>query len=279
MSTSKTSKTSKPRATRQKQTRGLTLDVIQGPLLSGSLSSSITKEGSTFRIGRTKASKLQIKDETVSEKHGELKWNARKGWEIRDLGSSNGTSVNGEELAEGAWRVVKTGDEVRIGETTVVRLAFWEEKADDAGAGDGSGDPVRQAQGHTRGKRTAGEVREGSVKVEDVEDVEEAMDVTNHDKENTVGTSRELDTERKTHVVISTAQEVTADNELDASGRKRTKATTEVTDAANKTVLEHIEAHCAKLERELVEQGAEAARRLREAWEGEKRKILDSLRP
>ncbi len=49
-------------------------------------------------IGRTKASRLHIKDPAVSEKHGELRWSAA-GWELRDLGSSNGTTVNGRALS------------------------------------------------------------------------------------------------------------------------------------------------------------------------------------
>ncbi len=214
---------------------------------------------------------MQIKDETVSEKHGELKWNARKGWEIRDLGSSNGTSVNGEELSEGVWRVVKTGDEVKIGETTVVRLTFWEGKADDADAG--GVDAVPEAQGRKRAKRAAGEMPEGSLTADDT------VGGTNHDKENAVRAGRQHGNKGKTRPVVAAAWEATADKDLDENGSEGTKAVTDVTPAANITVLEHIEAHCAKLERELVEQGAEAARRLREAWEGEKRKILGSLKP
>lgn len=49
-------------------------------------------------IGRTRAARqLQIKDPNVSERHAELAW--RDGaWRLRDLGSSNGTCVNGAEL-------------------------------------------------------------------------------------------------------------------------------------------------------------------------------------
>ena len=257
-----TSRTLKPRAVRPKQLRGLTLDVIRGPLV-GSSSSVIRKEGSNFRIGRTKASKLQIKDETVSEKHGELRWSARKGWEIRDLGSSNGTSVNGEALAEGVWRVVETGDEVRIGETTVVRLAFWEGKADDvpaSGADEGSDDPAAHSQGRKRVKRAVGGISDGGVKVED------PVDCMNGEKENATA---------KTQLVVGGGKNGATKA---SKAAKEAKAAKEMT-AGNKTVLEHIEAHCAMLERELVEQGAEAARRLREAWEAEKRRILDSVRP
>ena len=49
-------------------------------------------------VGRTKASRVHIKDPAVSEKHGEIRWTGA-GWELRDLGSSNGTKVNGRALA------------------------------------------------------------------------------------------------------------------------------------------------------------------------------------
>lgn len=94
--------------------RTCALEVIQGPL-SGSV---ITKKGKIFRIGRTKASKLQIKEDTVSEKHGELVWKDSC-WKIRDLGSSNGTAVNDVEL-EDEYVILKDGDRIRIGEVTVV---------------------------------------------------------------------------------------------------------------------------------------------------------------
>ena len=49
-------------------------------------------------VGRTKASRVHIKDPAVSEKHGEFRWNGA-GWVLRDLGSSNGTKVNGSVLS------------------------------------------------------------------------------------------------------------------------------------------------------------------------------------
>ena len=44
------------------------------------------------------ASKLHIKgDPAVSERHGVITWTV-DGWELIDVGSSNGTLVNGERL-------------------------------------------------------------------------------------------------------------------------------------------------------------------------------------
>jgi pSer/pThr/pTyr-binding forkhead associated (FHA) protein len=70
-----------------------TLEFFGGPLAG----KSIAPAGSSFRVGRTKTSKLQIKDPAVSEKHAEIAY--RDGhWQIRDLGSSNGTVVNNAEV-------------------------------------------------------------------------------------------------------------------------------------------------------------------------------------
>lgn len=53
-------------------------------------------------VGRTRASKVWIKDSAVSEKHAELFWDG-KYWALQDKGSSNGTLLNGIPLeAEGA---------------------------------------------------------------------------------------------------------------------------------------------------------------------------------
>lgn len=70
-----------------------TLHVTQGPL-SGKM---YAMSGNSFRIGRTKSSKLQIKDPSVSERHAEMIY-LECCWQIRDLGSSNGTSVNGKQV-------------------------------------------------------------------------------------------------------------------------------------------------------------------------------------
>lgn len=48
-------------------------------------------------VGRTRASKIWIKDSAVSEKHAQLWWEG-KAWVLQDTDSSNGTTVNGNAL-------------------------------------------------------------------------------------------------------------------------------------------------------------------------------------
>ena len=52
-------------------------------------------------VGRTRASKVWIKDSAVSEKHAEIYWD-NQAWVVQDKGSSNGTMLNCTPLeAEG----------------------------------------------------------------------------------------------------------------------------------------------------------------------------------
>ena len=110
------------------------LDVVEGPL-AGTV---ITKQGKTFKIGRTKASKLQIKDDTVSEKHGELIFKDSC-WHIRDVGSSNGTAVNGEEVdPEGGYMKLNDGDRIRLGESTIAVFRIVEQQTEEDEAKEGA---------------------------------------------------------------------------------------------------------------------------------------------
>ncbi|MEU6551171.1 DUF1707 and FHA domain-containing protein [Streptomyces sp. NPDC046915] len=69
-----------------------------------------------LRIGRDPASGLRLNHETVSRVHAELR---RQGgmWVLRDLGSTNGTTVNGRRVIGAA--VVREGDQISFG-----RMAF-----------------------------------------------------------------------------------------------------------------------------------------------------------
>lgn len=68
--------------------------------------------GHPLRIGRDPASGLRLNHETVSRVHAELR---RQGglWVLRDLGSTNGTTVNGRRVIGAA--VVKDGDQISFG--------------------------------------------------------------------------------------------------------------------------------------------------------------------
>ncbi len=64
-----------------------------------------------------------VHDSTVSRLHAVLE-NLGSAWSLRDVGSRNGTFVNGEKI--GHERVLRSGDEVRVGNS---RLVFWDNRA------------------------------------------------------------------------------------------------------------------------------------------------------
>jgi len=65
-------------------------------------------------LGRMPDCDLIVPDHTVSRRHAELLKTA-EGWKIADLGSRNGTRVNGEAVEE---RLLQPGDEVSLGSFT-----------------------------------------------------------------------------------------------------------------------------------------------------------------
>ncbi|MFF8092766.1 FHA domain-containing protein [Streptomyces sp. NPDC016675] len=69
--------------------------------------------GHPLRIGRDPANGLRLTHETVSRVHAEL---SRQGgmWVLRDLGSTNGTTVNGRRVIGAA--VVREGDLIGFGQ-------------------------------------------------------------------------------------------------------------------------------------------------------------------
>ncbi|MET7378874.1 DUF1707 and FHA domain-containing protein [Streptomyces sp. NPDC005526] len=72
--------------------------------------------GHPLRIGRDPASGLRLNHDTVSRVHAELRHQGGM-WVLRDLGSTNGTTVNGRRVIGAA--VVRAGDQVGFG-----RVAF-----------------------------------------------------------------------------------------------------------------------------------------------------------
>ncbi|MGW3042559.1 FHA domain-containing protein [Kitasatospora sp. NPDC001159] len=63
-------------------------------------------------IGRIPGSGLRLHDASVSRHHAELR-HENGGWVLYDLGSTNGTHVNGRRIAGGV--PVRPGDQVRFG--------------------------------------------------------------------------------------------------------------------------------------------------------------------
>ncbi|MFI9644953.1 FHA domain-containing protein [Streptomyces sp. NPDC052040] len=81
----------------------------------------LPRPGSPYplRIGRDPASGLRLSQDTVSRVHAELRHQGGL-WVLRDLGSTNGTTVNGRRVIGAA--VVRDGDQVSFG-TMAFRLA------------------------------------------------------------------------------------------------------------------------------------------------------------
>ena len=81
-------------------------------------------DGDRLTLGRSRECTLAFpSDESMSRSHAELA-RASGGWSLRDVGSSNGTYVNGSRLQ--TEQLLRSGDEVSLGDT---RLVFRSEEA------------------------------------------------------------------------------------------------------------------------------------------------------
>jgi two-component system NtrC family sensor kinase len=76
-----------------------------------------------LRVGRESANAVQIHDTEVSRQHAELRRQGR-GYTLVDLGSSNGTYVNGRRIEQ---RELQSGDQIQLGSTLVLYTGPAEE--------------------------------------------------------------------------------------------------------------------------------------------------------
>lgn len=67
-------------------------------------------------IGRSRECEVVVDDPGVSRRHAEIRLGP-EGWTVKDLGSTNGLSVNGAALA--SLRVLANGDEIELGSTAL----------------------------------------------------------------------------------------------------------------------------------------------------------------
>ena len=78
---------------------------------------AFTLEGDQMTIGRDSTNEIVINDAEVSRRHSRLTFQGGK-YVLEDLGSTNGTFVNGQRLA--GPRVLKPGEVVSFGEQIVL---------------------------------------------------------------------------------------------------------------------------------------------------------------
>jgi hypothetical protein len=70
-----------------------------------------------YTIGRAPDNQLVVNDVKVSSHHAEIR-PERQGYQIIDLGSSNGTFVNEQKLTPQVPRILSINDQIRVGDTT-----------------------------------------------------------------------------------------------------------------------------------------------------------------
>jgi pSer/pThr/pTyr-binding forkhead associated (FHA) protein len=84
-------------------------------------------------IGRGRGADLVLAEPTISRAHAAIGWDGRRFF-VQDLGSTNGTRVNGESPDRDVQQIpLRCGDEIQIGKL-VLRMAL-----PDAASGEGVG--------------------------------------------------------------------------------------------------------------------------------------------
>ncbi len=113
--------------------------------------------GARYSVGRAPTNRIVLRDDLCSREHAEI-FHLDSEWYIRDLGSLNGTLLNGEPIR--SERVLRPLDELRLGRT---RLVFVEEmsqlpdlpKGTAPTASKSDGLEIRQRLSQTRYQQTA----------------------------------------------------------------------------------------------------------------------------
>ncbi|XVF38385.1 hypothetical protein REPUB_Repub20aG0096900 [Reevesia pubescens] len=97
----------------------ISLVMVQGPRRGETIG---FQPGSTIRIGRVmRGNNVPIKDDGISSKHLTIESGSGK-WILRDLGSSNGTTLNSNTLPAETPFDLHDGDTLKLGETTSILI-------------------------------------------------------------------------------------------------------------------------------------------------------------
>src|SRR4051794_7439610 len=86
--------------------------------MNGVLKGQTWEASDLLRVGRLEALEMVLDDSSVSRYHAEVRATDR-GWRVRDLGSTNGTRLNGVRLGNGQWPI-RVKDLLQFGEIAVV---------------------------------------------------------------------------------------------------------------------------------------------------------------
>lgn len=89
------------------------LDQLTGPTLYDESNAIALELDVRVRIGRSRHNAIRLTDPSVSGEHALIEW--RDGhWEVRDLGSRNGTRVDGQPVPAGSSLVVGLGSTIEF---------------------------------------------------------------------------------------------------------------------------------------------------------------------
>jgi hypothetical protein len=103
-----------PMAAAAKVATALRLTVVASAVAE--LQGSAIEARSGDVLGRAATASISLPDPTVSGSHARLV-QSQKGWQITDLGSTNGTWVNDHAVRESAQ--IKAGDSLRLGDLRI----------------------------------------------------------------------------------------------------------------------------------------------------------------
>ena len=84
----------------------------------------LIEPGAELVVGRGAGNDMRLPFPDISRLHARLKCSKSGKVELADLGSTNGTFVNGQKRL---YRVLREGDKVQFGETSLFRFAFHDE--------------------------------------------------------------------------------------------------------------------------------------------------------
>lgn len=108
------------------------IDVMAGPCSDIKL--SIGSEQDVIPLGRAPSNMLVCHDAEVSGRHAVIEWNHQHGcWTVSDLGSLNGTSLNGEGISQGhkvrgdVFRL-SSDDMIQLGSGTRLKISIMPEE-------------------------------------------------------------------------------------------------------------------------------------------------------
>ena len=86
-------------------------------VILGDRTEVVPLDGDRLSIGREPGNDVAISDATMSRRHAVFARLAA-GWSVTDVGSTNGTLVNGEPID--APRPLFSGDEIQFGDTRLI---------------------------------------------------------------------------------------------------------------------------------------------------------------